>query len=305
MPGYGTFPAPFVSRLGYVQAARSVQQYIEQALALGYRHIDTAFAYRNQDLVGAAIGAQHIPRQEVFVTSKLHPNNNTYNDALSKIREAIGLIWGSQHGGAHYYLDAFLLHYPGLRKPIAAWKGLLKARAEGLVKHVGVSNFEIWHLEKLRETSGEYPELNQIEFHPLIYREQKDLLEFCRTKGIAAEAYSPLAEGEVLRDPDVGLLAEAHKTSPARVALKWCMQHGLRPIVGTRHPDHIRNNAQAYTFALSGDEMLRLDSISSRRMTRVSLKWHWNPKTAPLGNSNWYASVRNFLRRFAPGLRRG
>lgn len=148
MPGYGTFPAPFVRALGCEKAARLAQAAVEQALACGYRHLDTAFAYRNQDLVGTAVRAQRVSRAEVYVTSKLHPYNNTYTEALARIGEAIRLIWGEGATGTKPYLDAFLIHYPGFGNPVAAWKGLLEARAQGLLKHAGVSNFEVCHLQE-------------------------------------------------------------------------------------------------------------------------------------------------------------
>ena len=286
MPGYGTFPAPFASSaLHYREAARCSQSYVEEALAIGYRHLDTAFSYQNQDLVGGAIKVRGIARQEVFVTSKLHPNNNNYRAASSKIREAIQLIWGKDASESDHYLDAFLLHYPGFRNPVSAWEALIDARKQGLVRHVGVSNFEIRHLEKLREATGELPAINQIEFHPYLYVEQKELLEFCRRQDIAVEGYSPLAEGQVLDDPVLRTIAENHETSPARIALKWCMQHGVRPIVGTRNRDHMQMNAEPYTFTLSDLQMLLIDSLGSAKTVRVSLKWDWNPKSAPLGGS--------------------
>jgi diketogulonate reductase-like aldo/keto reductase len=298
MPGYGTFPAPFIKgMLDYGRAARDCQPYVEQALRIGYRHIDTAFTYRNQDLVGAAIRHCAISRGEVFVTSKLHPDDNTYENAQSRIQEAIALIWGDQSPAHDRFLDAFLLHYPGRRNPVAAWKALLEARDRGLVKHAGVSNFEIWHLQKLRKFTGVYPEINQVEFHPLIYWEQRDLLKFCKHEGIAVEGYSPLAQGAVFHAPELETIAAAYKTSPGRVVLRWCMQHGVRPIVGTRSFQHLTANGGVYTFALSGEHMSQLDSLGCRRPVKVSLKWHWNPKTAPFGSSGWKSAARAFLRR--------
>jgi diketogulonate reductase-like aldo/keto reductase len=304
MPGYGTFPAPFArTALDYRQAARCSQSYIEDALAIGYRHLDTAFTYQNQDLVGAAIKVRGIARQEVFVTSKLHPNNNDYRAASLKIREAIQLIWGQDSSESDRYLDAFLLHYPGLRNPIEAWKALIDARKQGLVRHVGVSNFEIRHLEKLREATGEYPAINQIELHPYIYPEQKELLEFCRRQDIAVEGYSPLAEGQVLDDPVLRTVAESHETSPARIALRWCMQHGVRPIVGTRNRAHMQMNAEPYTFSLSDYQVLLIDSLGNTKTVRVSLQWDWNPKNAPLGCSDFSSSLRQFLHRVLRGIK--
>lgn len=304
MPGYGTFPAPFASTaLDYHQAARCSQSHVEEALAIGYRHLDTAFTYQNQDLVGAAIKVRGIARQEVFVTSKLHPNNNDYRAATSKIREAIQLIWGKDASGSAHYLDAFLLHYPGLRNPVAAWKALIDARKQGLVRQVGVSNFEIRHLKKLREATGEYPAINQIELHPYLYVEQKELLEFCRRQDIAVEGYSPLAEGQVLDDPVLRTMAEDHGTSPARIVLRWCMQHGVRPIVGTRNRAHMQMNAEPYTFSLSDHQLLLIDSLGNTKTVRVSLKWDWNPKSAPLGCSNFDSTLRRFLLRILRGVK--
>jgi diketogulonate reductase-like aldo/keto reductase len=297
MPGYGTFPAPFVSTLGYEKAARLAQEAVEQALVCGYRHLDTAFAYRNQDLVGAAVRAQGLGRSEVFVTSKLHPYNNTHAEALDRINEAVRVVWGEGGAGTQRYMDAFLIHYPGFGDPVAAWKGVLEARTQGSVKHAGVSNFEIGHVEKLHAGSGQYPEINQIELHPYIYREQTELIAFCQTKGIALEGYCPLAEGEVLEDPELRTIAQMRKTSVASVALRWCMQHGVRPIVGTRNASHIEANAEAGAVQLSQEEMARIDRLSSSKTVRVSLRWHWNPKTAPLGGPIPNGKLQTLLRR--------
>ena len=306
LPGYGTFPAPFVSsNVNAEQVARGFQVHIERALSIGYRHIDTAYAYRNQDLVGAAIRAQGMPRQDVFVTSKLHPSNNSYREASLKIKQAIRLMWGEDAGRLGHYLDAFLIHYPGLGNPIEAWKALIAARKEGLVRHVGVSNFEIRHLEKLHERTGESAEINQIEFHPFIYVEQSELLDFCNTRCIAVEGYSPLAEGQALNDENLRAIANEHNTSPARIALRWSMQHGVRPIVGTRSPAHLRENAEPYNFTLSAEEMLRIDSLGRTKPVRVSLRWNWNPKSAPLGSSKWRSWFGSLPRRIRRVLRGG
>jgi methylglyoxal/glyoxal reductase len=305
MPGYGTFPYPFASAaLDYRQTARDSQSHVEVALAIGYRHLDTAFSYQNQDLVGAAIRAQGIPRPEIFVTSKLHSGDNYYRAASMKIREAIQLLWGQNVLASDQYLDAFLLHYPGFGNPVEAWKALIEARQHGLVRQVGVSNFEIRHLEKLNAATGEYPALNQIELHPYLYVEQKQLLEFCRRQNIVVEGYSPLAEGQVLADPVLQSIAKSHGTSPARIALRWCMQHGVRPIVGTRNRQHLQMNAEPYTFTLTDEQMLRIDSLGNAKTMRVSLKWNWDPPNAPLGCSKLVSFLRLSRHRFLQGVRR-
>src|SRR5262249_31003691 len=203
-----------------------------------------------------------------------------------KIKEAIRLIFGkADPGGA--YLDCFLIHFPGRGNPLGAWDALREARDEGLLKHIGVSNFEIRHLQELRNYCGEYPELNQIEFHPFIYSKQRNLLEFCRENRIAVEGYCPMAQGLVIRDPVVGRIAEAHREIPARIALQWAMQHGVLPIVGSRNADHIRANAARYAFSLTRDEMHELNQIGARHSERISLRWNWDPTTAPLGSADW------------------
>jgi diketogulonate reductase-like aldo/keto reductase len=280
--------------------ARETQKSVEEALACGYRHIDTAYTYHNQDLVGAAIRAAGVVRDEVFVTSKLHPDANSYSVAWWKIKEAIRLIFGkADPAGA--YLDCFLIHFPGRGNPLRAWDALREARDEGLLKHIGVSNFEIRHLLELRNHSGEYPELNQIEFHPFIYSKQRNLLEFCREKGIAVEGYCPMAQGLVVRNPTMCRIAEAHHETPGRIALQWAMRHGVRPIVGSRNADHIRANAVPYAFTLTPDETQALDQIGARHSERISLRWNWDPTTAPLGTADWGASIRLVLHRLSHG----
>lgn len=276
-PAYGTFPYPFQTTLN-----SSFNALIE-AFKAGYRHIDTAFTYNNQNEIGTAAKEAGLQRKTLFIASKLHAYNNSYEEALEKIKEAIQLIWGKNAPAPEAYLDSFLLHYPGTGDPGSAWKALLEARKKGWVRHIGVSNFEIWHLKKIKEISGQYPEVNQIEFHPWIYSDQVEVLEFCHDKEIAIEGYSPLAQGKRINDPLITQLASNHQTTPARIILKWCMQHGVLPVVGSRNPEHIRANAEPYTFSLSADEIQSLNRLGISHPIRVAEQWHWNSKTAPFG----------------------
>jgi len=287
-PGFGTFPWPHVTQeQDYETVARAMQSTIEDALKIGYRHLDSAFTYRNQDLIGAAIKAVGVLREDVFLTSKLHPNNNNYQDARAKIKEAIQLIWSNADTLDERYLDAFLLHYPGKGQPIKAWRALQESRDNGIVRHIGVSNFEIMHIEALKKKSGDYPEINQIEFHPWNYPEQEELLRYCLEHSIAVEGYSPLAQGLALKDHVLLEIANVHKTTSARILLKWCMQHGVRPIVGSMNSEHLRSNAEYYDFELSECEMQELNAFGSKRPLHISQQWHWNPKKAPLGDAFW------------------
>jgi len=299
---YGTFPAPFLARSRRGQDSDlNCRDALAFALLAGCRHLDTAFTYANQHLIGPAVLAAALPRSQVFVASKLHPYNNSYPEARDRLVEAVTTIWGSPNG----YLDAFLIHYPGFGDPAGAWRAILEARDAGLVHHPGVSNFEIWHLQKLFAQFGTFPEVNQIEFHPLIYPQQADLLRFCFDHGIRVEGYSPLAEGAALNLPSVLTLARQYTTSPTRVLLRWCQQHGVKPIVGSRNANHIRDNFRPFDFSLTTAEIEKLNQLGDAAPLRVSSRWNWNPKAAPFGGPvprpsrvrRWLARLRSMLSR--------
>jgi len=201
IPAFGTFPWPFKQKVdNNGSSIISDMESITCALAHGYRHIDTAFTYGNQQLIGKAVLNANLPREDLYVTSKLHIYNNFYKDAKQKIKEAINLIWGNSHHSNMNYLDCFMIHYPGVGRPLSAWQAIIEAQKNGLIKHAGVSNFEIKHLEIIKNATGRFPEVNQIEYHPWIYKEQSELVKFCHEHGIAVEGYSPLAQGKDLNN---------------------------------------------------------------------------------------------------------
>lgn len=284
IPAYGTFPWPFVNRDDdFPGKTPADKEGIAHALSSGYRHIDTAFTYGNQNLIGKAVSDAAISRKDIHVTSKLHPYNNFYHDAKLKIKEAVHLIWGAETENS--YLDCFMIHYPGVGRPLSAWKAIEEARECGLIKHAGVSNFEIRHLEVIKNATGEFPEVNQIEFHPWIYSRQAELVEYCHINNIAIEGYSPLAQGKDLKNPVIAAIAEHHKTTPARIILKWCIQHGAKPVVGSRNQENIKMNAMPYDFILSENDMRNIDNICTDNIIRVSEQWNWNPSKSGFGGS--------------------
>lgn len=265
-PGYGTYPGPYE-----YQGIDRYLQTVKTALLAGFRHIDTAQTYDNEQYVGQAIRASGIARDEIFLTSKVEPSLNSYEGALSGIQASVSALQTQP--------DMYLLHYPGEGDPCGAWKGLLQAKAQGLCKHVGVSNCEITHLQILRKETGAYPALNQIEFHPLIYSHKlSELVKFCRGAGIAVEGYCPLAQGKrgILTDPNIQTIARRHGCSPARVLLKWSMQHGVRPIVGTLNPTHIVKDFGSYSFTLTSEEMATINALGTAQV-RASLDWDRDP----------------------------
>ncbi len=298
-PAYGTFPYPFKGLGSEQDDSASSLSALKVALRLGYRHIDTAFTYSNQHQIGTACKELGIEREELFVTSKLHPYNNSYREAWKKIREANLLIWGKDASPGDNYLDSFLIHYPGFGDLIGTWGAFQEAKIKGLVRHIGVSNYEPWHLEKMKAKTGDYPEVNQIEFHPWIYDEQVQVLDFCQSRGIALEGYSPLAQGKRIKDPFIDKLAFKYQTTPSRILIRWCMQHKVLPIVGSRNPIHISSNAEPYTFKLSTQEIETIDGLGASDPVRIAEQWQWNSKKAPFGgpipHPSSFQRVRTFI----------
>ena len=254
--------------LGMWQAGsgKQTRKAVATALEIGYRLFDTAKLYGNESDLGTAIRESGIPREEIFVTTKLWNNDQGYESALrafEKSRRELGLD----------YVDLYLIHWPvpGLRQE--SWKALLKIRDEGLARSIGVSNYTIRHLEELLRATPAPPAVNQVEFHPFLY--QKELLEFCVSKKIQLEAYSPLTRGHRLDHPVISQIAARHGRTPAQVLIRWSLQHGLVVIPKSIRPERIRENAAVFDFQLSPDDMKRLDSLDE------SSHVAWDPEDLP------------------------
>jgi diketogulonate reductase-like aldo/keto reductase len=253
--------------LGVWQAAagKETRKAVAVALECGYRLIDTAKLYGNERDVGAAVRESGLPREEVFVTTKLWNSDHGYEAAVKAFEK-------SRHELGLDYIDLYLIHWPvpGLRHE--SWKALLKLHDQGLARSVGVSNYTIRHLEELLPTSPVPPSANQVEFHPFLY--QKDLLEFCK-KHIQLEAYSPLARGRRLKHPVIAEVAAKYARTPAQILIRWSLQHGLVVIPKSVRPERIRENAAVFDFELKREDMTRLDALDER--SHVA----WNPDDLP------------------------
>lgn len=254
--------------LGVWQAAsgRETRKAVASALEMGYRLIDTAKLYGNERDVGAAVRESGIPREEVFVTTKLWNNDHGYEAALrafERSRRELGLD----------YVDLYLIHWPMPALRDESWKALVKLHEGGLARSIGVSNYTIRHLEAMTSTSTAPPAVNQVEFHPFLY--QEDLLGFCRGRGIQLEAYSPLTRGHRLTDPVIAEIAAKYGRTPAQVLIRWSLQHGLVVIPKSVRLERIRENAAVFDFALTGEDMKRLDSLDE------SSHVAWNPDGLP------------------------
>jgi len=238
---------------------------VAAALELGYRHVDTARVYGNERDVAAAIEASGIPRREVFVTTKLWNADQGYDAALRAFDASEARLGGPP--------DLYLLHFPveGARRD--SWRALARLREEGRVRAIGVSNYTIRHLEELLSESGVAPAVNQVELHPFLF--QRELLAYCRSKGIQLEAYAPLVKGQRMDHPVLRRVAAAHRKTPAQILVRWCIEHEVVVIPKSVHRARIEENAQVFDFALTPDELATLDALDEGYRTS------WDPSSVP------------------------
>ncbi|WP_298461060.1 aldo/keto reductase [uncultured Cellulomonas sp.] len=244
--GLGVFQVP----------SHEAQPVVEQALGLGYRHIDTAAAYVNEQGVGAAVRASGLPREDLFVTSKLRNGDQGYDSTLRAYDDTLGRLGLDA-------LDLYLIHWPN---PSAgrwqdSWRAMERLRDEGRVRAVGVSNFLVEHLTELRDIADAMPAVNQIELHPAF--QQADVVAACRAHGIAVEAYSPLGQGAALDDARVLSIAQEVGASPAQVVLRWHLDKGHVVIPKTVSPERMRANADLEGVALSPEHVAAIDALET------------------------------------------
>jgi len=236
---------------------------VRWALELGYRHIDTAQAYGNEESVGRALRDSGVPRQEVFVTTKFHPGRR--KDPVAEAEKSLRRLGVDQ-------VDLYLIHWPA-GGPTWAWPGMERARELGLARSIGVSNFSAGELEDVIAAGTIPPAVNQVQFSPREYR--RGLLEACQQRKVAVVAYSPLGTGRHLADQTVDRVARRAGRTPAQVLLRWCLQHGLLVIPKSTHRERIAENAQIFDFALSDEDMAELDALDRTNGTDRALERKW------------------------------
>jgi len=240
----------------YLLTGNRGQKAIEFALKIGYRLIDTATLYNNEKIVGNAIKNSKIPREEVFITSKVWNSDQGYSRTINAFNKSLNNL-------SVEFMDLYLIHWPVEGKWKDTWQALEELYDKGKVRAIGVSNFYINHLEELIQIASIKPMVNQIEFHPFLYK--KDVLEYCQEKGIVLESYAPLTHGYKLnnvKSPPFFQMMEKHNKSAAQLMLRWNIQHGNVIIPKSINPTHIRENADIFDFTISIDDMHYLDSIN-------------------------------------------
>ena len=230
-------------------AGRETEQAVEWALDAGYRLIDTASLYRNERSVGAALRRSGLPREQVFVTTKLMPSHPSAPRELAKSLERLGLD----------YVDLYLIHWPVPLVSARYWRQLESLHAQGLARAIGVSNYGRDHLEAIARSGATTPAVDQVQFSPFHFRRQ--LLEYCLEHGIVFEAYSPLERGRAVSDPTVAQVAKRHDRTPAQVLLRWAIQHQAVVIPKSSREERIRSNARVFDFELDDAGMRQLDGL--------------------------------------------
>ncbi len=239
---------------------------VRTALEIGYRHIDTASAYKNEAEVGKAIRDSKIPRSEVFLTTKLWNSHQGYETALKACERSV-----TELGiGA---VDLYLVHYPVPELRLESWRALIELKRRGLTKSIGVSNFMIPHLRELLATFEEKPVINQVEFHPFLY--QKELMDYCHANTILLEAYSPLAHGQKVQDPKISAIAKNYGKTNAQVLIRWGIEHGLVMIPKSSNGKRIKENFEVFDFHLTPEHMAQMDSWNE------DLRTCWDPSSEP------------------------
>ena len=237
------------------QCATSVQT----ALEVGYRHIDTAQVYRNERAVGRGLAAADVDREEIFLATKVWISNLESGDVVQTTEESLDRLDTD-------YADLLYVHWPaGAYDPGETLPALERLEERGLVRRVGVSNFEPDHVDRAREALDTPVFANQVETHPFL--PQRELRAYAKRAEIGLVAYSPLARGEVLSDPTLGEIAEKHGASEPQVALAWLREHGVTAIPKATSEAHIRDNWESLTLSLDSGDMERIDSINRRTRT--------------------------------------
>ena len=234
------------------------QAAVAEAIETGYRSIDTATIYGNEAGVGRAVRAAGVPREELFVTTKVWNSDQGYDQTLKALEASLKRLQLD-------HVDLYLIHWPAPAQDAYAetWRALVALKEQGLARSIGVSNFHAPHLKRVIDETGVVPAVNQIELHP--YFQQQALRAVHAEHGIATESWSPLAQGQIVGDPVIARLAEKHGKTPAQIAIRWHLDSGLIVIPKSVTPHRIRENFAVFDFRLDDEDMRAIAALDSGR----------------------------------------
>ena len=241
--GFGTFKIP----------DDTAAEAVKTALEAGYRHIDTAAIYRNENGVGKGIKESGIPRNEIFLTSKLWNDDQGYDTALKAFDESLKKL-GTD------YLDLYLIHWPKAKNK-ESWKALEKVYKDGRVKSIGVSNFKEHHLDDLLTDAEITPMINQVELHPQF--PQEALRNYCAKKGILIEAWGSLMQGQIFDKEAIKEIAQKHNKTVSQIGIRWALQNGVVTIPKSTHEQRIKDNLNVFDFELDNEDMKKIAELNT------------------------------------------
>ena len=248
------------------EPGKTTSQAVLDSLEAGYRHIDTARAYDNETDVGRAVNDSGLPREDLFITTKLWNQHQGYEEAIEACEKSLNRLNCD-------YIDLYLIHWPLREKRNHSWKAFIELRDKGLCKSIGVSNFTIEHLAEIEAKFGILPAVNQVEFHP--YHYQKELLDYCNSKNIIIEAYSPLVHAKRMDEPKLGTISEELGKTPAQILIRWSIQRGMVVLPKSVNKSRIVENFSVFDFDIPDSMMKKLDELDESFVTC------WDPHNPP------------------------
>ena len=248
------------------EPGKTTSQAVLDSLEAGYRHIDTARAYDNETDVGRAVNDSGLPREDLFITTKLWNQHQGYEEAIEACEKSLNRLNCD-------YIDLYLIHWPLREKRNHSWKAFIELRDRELCKSIGVSNFTIEHLAEIEAKFGILPAVNQVEFHP--YHYQKELLDYCNSKNIIIEAYSPLVHAKRMDEPKLGAISEELGKTPAQILIRWSIQRGMVVLPKSVNKSRIIENFSVFDFDIPDSMMKKLDELDESFVTC------WDPHNPP------------------------